>query len=166
MEEENKIVEEPVAPVEEEKKNEKMEEVKEEVKEKAAEFADAAKAKAAEFKEKVKEAEAAGAEEVVCDAEDISANKAMAILAYFGILVLIPIFAAKESKFARFHANQGLLLFICCMICVILGYIPIVKWFVWIIDIAIFVFAIMGIVNAAKGEVKQLPIIGKYKILK
>ena len=33
----------------------------------------------------------------------------MAILAYFGILVLIPILAAKDSKFARFHANQGLL---------------------------------------------------------
>lgn len=36
----------------------------------------------------------------------------MAVLAYFGILVLIPILAAKESKFARFHANQGLILLI------------------------------------------------------
>ena len=34
---------------------------------------------------------------------DIEQNKVMAILAYFGILVLIPIFAAKESKFARCH---------------------------------------------------------------
>lgn len=41
------------------------------------------------------------------DPRDIQNNKVMAILAYFGILVLIPIFAAKESKFARFHANQG-----------------------------------------------------------
>ena len=44
--------------------------------------------------------------------EDIQNNKTMAILAYIGILVLIPIFAAKESKFARFHANQGLVLLI------------------------------------------------------
>lgn len=37
------------------------------------------------------------------DPRDIQNNKVMAILAYFGILVLIPIFAAKESKFARFR---------------------------------------------------------------
>ncbi len=46
------------------------------------------------------------------DPNDINQNKIMAILAYFGILVVIPILAAKESKFARFHANQGLVLFI------------------------------------------------------
>ena len=44
------------------------------------------------------------------DKADVEQNKVMAILAYFGILVLIPILAAKDSKFARFHANQGLLL--------------------------------------------------------
>ena len=37
--------------------------------------------------------------------EDVQNNKVFAILAYIGILVLVPIFAAKESKFARFHAN-------------------------------------------------------------
>ena len=46
------------------------------------------------------------------DKEDIQKNTFMAILAYFGILVLIPIFAAKDSKFARFHSNQGLILLI------------------------------------------------------
>ena len=49
---------------------------------------------------------------------DIEQNKVMAVLAYFGILVLIPIFAAKESKFARFHSNQGLVL---CIAAVLYG---------------------------------------------
>ena len=44
------------------------------------------------------------------DPQDIEENKFMAILAYFGILVIIPILAAKDSKFARFHSNQGLIL--------------------------------------------------------
>lgn len=35
------------------------------------------------------------------DKADVEQNKVMAILAYFGILVLIPILAAKDSKFAR-----------------------------------------------------------------
>ena len=39
-------------------------------------------------------------------------KKGMAILAYFGILFLIPLFAAKNDPFARYHTNQGLVLFI------------------------------------------------------
>lgn len=94
------------------------------------------------------------------DAKDIEDNKIMAILAYLGILVLVPIFAAKESKFARFHANQGLIL---CIVGIILGFVPILKWFAWIFEL---VFAVLGIMNAAKGLAKELPLIGKYKLLK
>ena len=42
--------------------------------------------------------------------EDIQENKMMAVLAYFGFLVFIPLFAAKRSKFARYHVKQGLIL--------------------------------------------------------
>ena len=35
----------------------------------------------------------------------------------------------------------------------------------WILDVAILVFAIIGIVHAAKGEAKPLPLIGKFRIL-
>ena len=44
------------------------------------------------------------------DAADIEQNKAMGVLAYLSWLVLIPLFAAKDSKFSRFHVNQGLVL--------------------------------------------------------
>ena len=44
--------------------------------------------------------------------EDIQNNKVMSILAYIGPLVLVTIFAAKDSKSARFNANQGLVLLI------------------------------------------------------
>lgn len=140
---------------------EKIEGAANDVKEKATEFA-------ADVKEKIADAKAAAAadDNEVYEKEDIDKNKAMAILAYFGILVLIPIFAAKESKFARFHANQGLILFICCIVLSILTAVPVVKWFVGILNIVVFVFAIMGIVAAAKGEAKELPIVGKYRFLK
>ncbi len=103
------------------------------------------------------------------DPADISSNKVMAILAYFGILVLIPIFAAKNSKFARFHSNQGLILFLVALIVGILvnvlskihlGFIA------WLLDVVVFIFAIVGIINAAQGKAKELPFIGKYRILK
>lgn len=93
-------------------------------------------------------------------AEDIEKNKVYAILAYFGILVLIPILAAPNSRFARFHANQGLILFIAA---IIFSFVPFVGW---IFNLITLVFAIMGIVYAAQGKAKELPLIGSIKIIK
>ena len=111
--------------------------------------------------------------------EDINNNKIMAVLAYLGILVLIPILAAKDSKFARFHSNQGLVLLICdIVVSIVLGIVtaiialipyvgPILSGIIWaVIPIVLLVFAILGIVNAVQGKAKELPIIGKFKILK
>lgn len=110
--------------------------------------------------------------------EDIQENKAVAVLAYLGILVAIPLFFAKESKFARFHAGQGL-----AVLAASVGYNIMVGiagkiltmfswWFYYLIGPmrmagAVFlVLSVMGIVNAANGEARELPIIGKWKLLK
>ena len=100
------------------------------------------------------------------DQADINANKVMAILAYIGILVLIPLFAAKDSKFARFHTNQGLLLFIVAIIASVISRIHVIGFIGALIGFITFIFAIIGIVYAAQGKAKELPFIGKYKILK
>ena len=123
------------------------------------------------------------------EAKDAADNKVMGILAYLGILVLVPIFAAKNSLFAKFHANQGLTLCIIGVVLFILNMIlewatrstsyvwgipvPTHNWvytiwmiIYWVACIFILVLAIMGIVNAVKGEKKELPIIGKYQFLK
>ena len=102
---------------------------------------------------------------------DISNNKVMAILAYFGILVLVPLFAAKESPFARFHTNQGIILFIAFIICWILVMVlsAISSWLGLIgtiLYIAVGVLAIIGIINAATGKAKQLPLIGGIQLIK
>jgi uncharacterized membrane protein len=101
------------------------------------------------------------------DKDDIEKNKAMGILAY--IIFFIPLLAAKDSAFAKFHANQGLILFLAAVIVNIVGTIlPIIGWFIIIPlgNLAVFIFAILGIINATKGEVKELPIIGKISIIK
>ena len=109
---------------------------------------------------------------------DIEQNKTMAILSYFGILVLIPIFVTPNSKFVRFHANQGLILFIIEVAFIIVqailrGIIFAISWrlsflltIVSLIWIPLVILAILGIVNAVNGRAKELPIIGKIKILK
>ena len=99
------------------------------------------------------------------DKDDIEKNKAMGLLAY--ILFFIPLLAAKDSPFARYHANQGLVLFLCGLISSVLWIIPILGWIIApILSIVITVLAVIGIINALNGKAKELPIIGKFKILK
>ena len=112
------------------------------------------------------------------DQNDINTNKGMAILAYFGPLVFIPMFAAKQSKFARYHSNQGLLLLITAVAwSIVYGIINAIllaiSWrlytvssIIGILSIVFFVLFIIGIINASNGRAKELPIIGKFKILK
>ena len=109
---------------------------------------------------------------------DIEQNKVMAVLAYFGILVLIPIFAAKESKFARFHSNQGLVLCIAAVLygvaySILSAVVLAISWRLYfvvsllgLVSIVFAVLAVIGIINAANGKAKELPVIGKFKILK
>ena len=90
----------------------------------------------------------------------------VAALAYIWILFLIPLFAAKDSKFARFHANQGLLLFILDIIVSVLSYIPLIGWIIKLVGgLLILAFVIIGVVNVVNGKAKELPLIGQFKIL-
>jgi len=114
------------------------------------------------------------------DAADINNNKVMAILAYIGILVLVPLLAAKESKFARFHTNQGLVLWILSLACsIVMSIVTSVATIIGLwplslvtslvsgaVGIITLVFMILGIVNAATGKAKELPLIGSIKIIK
>ncbi len=112
------------------------------------------------------------------EASDIEQNKIFAVLGYLSWLVLVPIFAAPKSKFARFHANQGLVLAITevawWIVTAILGIIlSAISWrlgfistILGLVNIVFVILAILGIVNAANGKAKELPIVGKFKILK
>lgn len=101
------------------------------------------------------------------DPKDVEKNKVMAVLAYF--IFFLPLLTdAKDSPFAKFHANQGLLLLLFSVIGQIVGsVVPIIGWFlilplVWI---GVIVFLLMGIINASNGQMKELPIIGQFHIL-
>ena len=103
-------------------------------------------------------------------------GKGMAILAYIGILALIPFFAEKNNKFVVFHAKQGMNLLIIEVAAMVISAIlsAILTWRLFflssLINLAVwvftFVFSIIGIINACNGETKELPIIGGIKIIK
>ena len=94
-------------------------------------------------------------------------NKLLAAISYIWILFLVPIFIAKDDAFARFHANQGLVLFLVSLALGIIALIPLIGTIISIIGgIVTFVFMILGIINALKGEMKPLPLIGGIEIIK
>jgi uncharacterized membrane protein len=106
------------------------------------------------------------------DASDVEKNKALAIVGYIiPILFFVPLVTeeGKKSPFAKFHANQQLnfLLFL------VIGYIVSSVLMIILIGFLLYflvlignlVFLIMGVVNAAKGEMKELPLIGGFKLI-
>jgi uncharacterized membrane protein len=108
-------------------------------------------------------------------------DKLMGVLAYLGILVLIPLLAAKDSKFAQFHAKQGLTLFAGEVILFVLNWIVTIILFssfaglgigsllslvLWVIGVGFLVLSIIGIINVVNGEQKPLPLIGGIKLMK
>lgn len=105
------------------------------------------------------------------DQQDIQSNKIMAVLCYFGILWLVPMLAAKDSKFAQYHVNQGIILTLAglavSVACFIIAWIPILGWIIApVAGLIPFAMMILGIINACQGTAKELPIIGKYRLIK
>ena len=94
----------------------------------------------------------------------------MAVLSYLWILVLIPLFAAQDSKYARFHVNQALVLDIASFVLSLLsgilsGVLFPIAILLELVCIPLYVLQIMGIINAANGRAKELPFVGKFKLL-
>ena len=105
------------------------------------------------------------------DASDIENNKVYAILSYIGILFLVGLIAAPKSKFARFHVNQGLVLFIAevllGVVSGIVSFIPVVSTVVGTLaGLLSLVYLCIGIYNTASGRAKELPLIGGISLIK
>jgi uncharacterized membrane protein len=102
----------------------------------------------------------------IFDQADIEKNKTIAGLAY--IIFFLPLLVCPNSKYGRYHANQALILFIVSVAgTIILSIIPIIGWLLLpVFSIGILIFAIMGLINGLSGKAKELPIIGKFKLLK
>lgn len=110
------------------------------------------------------------------DSTDVKNNLAMGIVAYLGPLFLIPLFAAKESPSSRFHANQGLVLFICecvwgiasTIIGTILSLIGLffINIIFRLVNLAFLAAMVYEIVMIAQNKVIELPFIGQIKLFK
>lgn len=87
---------------------------------------------------------------------DAKTTSIVAYLTWVGLLIAI---LAGDKEGAKFHLNQALVI----MLFSLVGVIPCIGW-IW----AIFMFVcwIMGLIAAINQEEKEVPLIGKIRLLK
>lgn len=116
------------------------------------------------------------------DTADIQENRIFAGLSYLWLLFLLPLFVCPRSRFAKFHANQGLLLFVLeavinllfTVAIKIVGIIPFLGWIFavilgliqGIINLILLVLVIYCLVKTLYGHAIEIPVIGKITIIK
>ena len=110
---------------------------------------------------------------------NINAKKIYKVLCYIGPLFLIGLIAKPRSRSVRYHANQGLILFLAdiitsivlALIDLVLGLIPVVGALLsgllsLIVGVVLILFMIYGIRNALTGQEKPLPYIGHMQFIR
>lgn len=114
--------------------------------------------------------------------EDISENSGFALLSYLGLFLIVPLIGARDSRFARFHVNQGLCLFLALALYSILisVMLALVQWvpvlsdafrtiyvvLQWAGIAAAVLLAALGIWNANHGLARDLPLVGSFRLFR
>lgn len=94
-------------------------------------------------------------------------SRLMAVLAYLGILIIIPAIFAKDRPFVKFHLKQGLVLLITGFVVfflyiTVLEILPGSGFISIIIGFALFILSVIGVINAISGKEEKIPLIGDF----
>lgn len=105
------------------------------------------------------------------DPNDAKENKYLCILSYLSILFVIPLIVKPNSRYVKYHSNQGLILFI---FEIAVGFVTSILSFVfgivhlgfiaWPVNFALHIatlfLMIYGILSTCSGYIRPLPVIG------
>jgi len=104
------------------------------------------------------------AEPVTSGTFEINETTIMAALSYVGPLVIVPFLVKKGDAFVTFHVKQGLVVFGLELILYVLsGFMfNFITPLISLVNLALLILSIIGIVNALQRKEKELPFIGSY----
>ena len=114
------------------------------------------------------------------EAEDLKGKKFTACLSYLFWFTVIPMIYSSESKFIKYHANQGLVLAIAETILLVATVITskilwsysratslLVETTMLMVFVGVFgILSLIGIFNVIRGKEKPVPTFGNIKLLK
>ena len=83
----------------------------------------------------------------------------LAALSYINVLCLIPLLLKPNDEYVRFHAKQGLLLFVVEIVGLVLTLIPVLGQLLFI---SFVIVSLIGVYKALQGEKWRIPILYKY----
>jgi uncharacterized membrane protein len=100
----------------------------------------------------------------------VAEDKTAAIVAYItliGFVVAVILHGNKKTQLGAYHLRQSLGLMLLWVVSffvnVVLGFIPFVGWLVALaIWAGLLVLWVMGLLAAANGEMKPVPVVGTY----
>lgn len=96
----------------------------------------------------------------------VTEDRTVAILSYLtiiGFIVAIVIHSSKKTKLGAYHLRQMLGLVLVGLAGSVLGVIPILGWLaLMVIWVGLLVFWVLGLIAAAKGELKPVPLVGEH----
>lgn len=95
--------------------------------------------------------------------KEIEEGKVLAILSYIiPVLCVVPLIM-RNNSFSLYHAKQCLLLFIAFVVSSLVNAIPCFGQIVWLVAwVFLVVLDVMGLINAIKGELKPVPLVGNW----
>lgn len=106
---------------------------------------------------------------------DQTQKKVIFILSYlFGILFFLPLVLYPNDADALFHANQALLILLCAVIGeVVFGILCLIPFvgvvfgiLCGLLGLVVLIACIYCIIGVAKGECWELPILGKFRLIR
>ncbi len=84
----------------------------------------------------------------------------MAALSYVWILSIVMLFVKKDDAYVKFHAKQGLVLFLISIVSSMLYVFPFIGWFLgWILWLAVVILMLVGFIQAIQGKEYKLPLV-------
>jgi fumarate reductase subunit D len=87
----------------------------------------------------------------------------IALISYIGVLCVVSFFVKSQDEFVKFHAKQGLVLFLGEVATFILSSMTPFLFPLWaLINLGWLVLSIIGIINVVHNEKKQIPFIGQF----
>ncbi|HWL16094.1 MAG TPA: DUF4870 domain-containing protein [Opitutus sp.] len=100
----------------------------------------------------------------------VSEDKTVAIVSYLtliGFIVAVVLHGNKKTKLGAYHLRQSLGLMITFIglwiVNMILAFIPVIGWIlIPIVWLGMFVLWLIGLINAAGGKMKPVPVLGDY----
>ena len=109
--------------------------------------------------------------------KDIDSAAFFAPIAYLGILFFVPLLIKPNSEYVKYHVNQGLVLLLtelATYVAILLIGLLLNLVGLWIFTICLFTVSnlyfilciIVGAYNATSGYAKEVPLVGRWRIIK